>query len=189
MREVKKALRKELISRRRSMDTTIKQAADTAIFQLVKPLLDEADMVLTYISTEIEVDTRQLMRYCFDNGIAVATPVSGVSELAFYPVSGFDDVAEGRFGILEPVRRSHTVTVTERTLCIVPALCADGEGLRLGYGRGYYDRFLSTFSGKSAILCYSRFRRDVPSEPHDKRADITIFENEITYTNRTNKEA
>lgn len=189
MREVKKALRRELIARRRSMRVEEKQVADAAIFERLMPLLDNADMVLTYISTEIEVDTRRLMRYCFENNIPVAAPVSGDSELTFYPVAGFDDVSEGRFGILEPVRRAEAAVCTERTVCIVPALCADGEGLRLGYGRGYYDRFLADFCGKSVILCYGTFRMEVPAEPHDKRADLTVFEDKITYTSRTNKEA
>ncbi len=181
MREVKKSLRKELISRRRNMEISEKQAADRAIFELVKPLIDKADSVLTYISTEIEVDTHLLMQYCFDNGIRVAAPVSGDSELTFYEVKSFDDVSEGRFGISEPTDRSREFSPTAGTLCIVPALCADEKGLRLGYGRGYYDRFLSSFEGTSAILCYSGFRMEVPSEPHDKRADITVFDDKIIY--------
>ena len=176
MQEVKRALRKQLIERRNQMQPDEKQLMDESIFGQLKPLLSEADAVLTYVSTAIEVDTRKLLEYCFDNGITVATPVSGDSELFFYQIRCMEDLAVGRFGIYEPVKRVQPFVCTDRTLCIVPALCADGKGLRLGYGRGYYDRFLDGFIGKSVIVCYSSFRMEVPSEPHDKKADVTIFD-------------
>ena len=176
MQEVKKTLRKELISRRKAMDTSIRKAADKSILAQLKPLIDAADSVLTYVSTEIEVDTQSVLEYCFETGKRVAVPVSGDSELFFYEIKGFSDLALGRFSIMEPVCRDAVFTGDEKSLCIVPALCADGDGLRLGYGKGYYDRFLSSFSGRSVIVCYSDFRMQVPSEPHDVRADMTIFD-------------
>ncbi len=166
------------------MQSEKKEQADEIIFSLVRPFLDEADMVLTYVSTDIEVDTRRIIQYCFENNIKVATPVSGENELYFYPVASFSELAEGRFGILEPVAREHEAVCSGDTLCIVPALCADGSGARLGYGRGYYDRFLSDFQGRSVILCYSDFRMDVPAEEHDVKADITVFDDQYLYTKR-----
>lgn len=176
MQEIKKALRSELISRRKAMNSSDKQRADESIFQQLKPLVDRADSVLTYVSTDIEVDTRRLLEYCFGTGKRVAVPVSGDTELFFYEIKSFDDLAIGRFSIMEPVSRDVIFTGGRDSLCVVPALCADGTGLRLGYGRGYYDRFLSSFGGESVIICYSDFRMQVPNEPHDVRADMTIFD-------------
>lgn len=174
MREIKKQLRRELKAKRAAMDLQEKSAADERIFEQLKPYAEKASGVFCYVSTEIEVDTRRFLRFCFERGIPVAVPVSGDTELTFCKISSFSDLAEGRFGILEPaikVPAEHD----ENTLCVVPALCADGEGLRLGYGKGYYDRFLSGFRGTSVIICYEDFRMEVPTEPHDKRADITLF--------------
>lgn len=179
MQEVKRQLRKELIAKRRAMPPEEKSAADKAVYERLKPLIDRADSVFVYVSTEIEVDTRQVMQYCFDKGIPVATPVSGETELFFYPVRSFEELAKGRFGIMEPIYRDTEMQFTEKSLCIVPALCADGNGYRLGYGRGYYDRFLERFSGQSVIICYSTFRMEVPAEPHDKQADFTIFDDTL----------
>lgn len=176
MQEIKSALRKELIARRREMSAECKAARDEDIFRRLLPLLEGADSVLTYVSTEIEVDTRRVLDFCFSRGIPVAAPVSGDTELTFYEIKGFSELAEGRFGISEPINRDTPFEGGEAALCIVPALCADGEGLRLGYGRGYYDRFLERFSGSSVIICYSDFKMSVPSEPHDRRADFTIFD-------------
>ncbi len=175
MRELKKQLRKELISQRRAMDKDHKTLCDNDIWEQVKPLLDKVSAVFTYASTEIEVDTRQLINYCLEKGIPVALPVSGDTELSFYYIGSTNELISGRFGIDEPPT-DNPAYFNENTLCIVPALCADGSGLRLGYGRGYYDRFLSTFIGKSVILCYSSFKREVPTEEHDKKADLTIFD-------------
>ncbi len=176
MREVKKALRRELIARRRALDPAEKARADCDIFMQLLPLLSGVSAVFTYVSTPIEVDTRALIGRCLESGVPVAVPVSGDEELSFYYITDVSQLAEGRYGILEPADRTHPAAADERTLCIVPALCADGEGLRLGYGKGYYDRFLRGFSGRSVILCYDDFKRCVPAEPHDVRADMTIFD-------------
>lgn len=175
MRELKSLLRKELIAARRAMDRDTKAAADRDIFEQLKPFIDKADKVFIYASTDIEVDTRRAIDYCIECGIPVALPVSGDTELLFYFIDSVNELSKGRFGIDEPPRVK-PAAADEKTLCVVPALCADGEGFRLGYGRGYYDRFLDRFHGTSVILCYSACRREVPAEPHDKRADHTIFD-------------
>lgn len=176
MQEVKRSLRKQLIAKRREMLSAVKNAADENIFLQLVPLLASADIVFTYVSTEIEVETRRLIQYCFDNNVRVAVPVSGDTELDFYEIHAFAELDIGRYGILEPSDMSSTAAATERSLCIVPALCADGNGYRLGYGKGYYDRFLSRFPGKSVIICYSDHKMTVPTETHDKKADLTIFD-------------
>ena len=174
MRELKQALRKELIAQRRTMNAFEKQAADLDIFEQLKPFLDKAGTVFTYASTDIEVDTRRIIEYCMEHGIPTALPVSGDNELSFYYITSADELQKGRFNIDEPLKTSPAF-FDENTLCIVPALCADGQGARLGYGRGYYDRFLSVFNGTSVILCYKSFKREVPAEPHDMKAGYTIF--------------
>lgn len=174
MRELKRQLRRELIARRKAMNYAEKNAADLDIFEQIKPHLDKASSVFTYASTDIEVDTRRIIEYCLERCIPTALPVSGDSELSFYYIESTDELIKGKFNIDEP-QQHHSAAADKKTLCIVPALCADGEGLRLGYGKGYYDRFLSGFTGESVILCYKSFKRGVPAEPHDVKANFTIF--------------
>lgn len=172
--EEKKSLRKALIQRRKDIPADKKAQADLRIFESLKPLLEKCSSVFTYVSTEIEVDTRMLLDWCFENGKPVASPVTGDHELTFYLLHSMQDLAAGRFGIMEPVNRTAPAIPDEDSLCIVPALTCDKSGLRLGYGRGYYDRFLAGFPGKSVIICYSDFMGEVPAEPHDRRADAII---------------
>lgn len=174
MRELKRLLRRELIARRKAMSTAEKAAADLDIFEQIKPYLDKSSGVFTYASTDIEVDTRRIIAYCLERGIPTALPVSGDRELSFYYIESTDKLIKGKFNIDEPPQ-DYSAVADKNTLCIVPALCADGEGLRLGYGKGYYDRFLNGFTGKSVILCYKGFKRSVPAEPHDIKASFTIF--------------
>lgn len=176
MRELKKNLRKQLIAQRRNMELALKAAADMDIFEQLKPFLENASAVFTYASTEIEVDTRRLIEYCLNAGIPVALPRSGDEELDFFFIKDVNDLCFGRFCIDEPKEGCRPAKSEKTTLCIVPALCADGKGYRLGYGRGYYDRFLNKFEGTSIILCYNEFKREVPIEPHDVKADFTIFD-------------
>lgn len=172
--EQKKILRRQLIQRRREMPADVKAQADRIILEKLLPLAERSSAVFTYVSTAVEVDTRKLLEWCFQSGKPAAVPVSGDSELTFYPVTSFKGLAEGRFGIPEPLDRSRPAVPDRDSLCIVPALMCDREGYRLGYGRGYYDRYLSGFSGRSVIICYSGFVGDVPAEPHDRRADFVI---------------
>lgn len=152
-----------------------KSIADGSIFNQLIPFVEQADEVFCYASTEIEVDTRRLIDYCLSHKIPVALPVSLEHELDFYYIDSTTELKKGRYGIDEPPK-DKPAFAGKGTLCIVPALCADGKGLRLGYGKGYYDRFLSNFEGKSVIICYKDFKREVPAEPHDVRAMFTIFD-------------
>lgn len=170
----KQALRRELIALRKALSAEERRAADDRIFAQVRPLLDRAGAVFTYVSTPFETDTRRIIGYCFEKGIPVAAPVSE-EMLRFYFIGRWEDLTEGRFNISEPINRDSEAVSDESSLCIVPALSADESGLRLGYGGGYYDRFLPGFRGRSAVISYNALRRTIPAEEHDIRADISIF--------------
>lgn len=157
------------------MDAAKKAAADESIFRQLVPLVNSAGNVFCYASTEIEVDTRRIIEYCLSNNIPVALPVSGESELSFYYIDNINELKKGRYNIDEPPI-SRPAYDGEKTLCIVPALCADKNGYRLGYGKGYYDRFLKSFKGKSVIICYKDFLCEIPKESHDMQTTFTVFD-------------
>lgn len=176
MRELKKALRRELIVRRKALAPKEKTRADFDICAQLIPLIASAETVFTYVSTPIEVDTMAIIDYCLLNDIPVAVPRCDDEEMTFYYIFAKEELKIGRYGIQEPQDLTRKAVPTKNALCIVPALCADGNGFRLGYGKGYYDRFLKDFLGKSVILCYEDFKREVPTEPHDIKAHMTIFD-------------
>lgn len=171
----KSELRKQLIARRKALDPISKAEMDKALFENVIscPEFRRARLVLAFVSTEIEVDTRRIIQYCFDTGKPVAVPISGDTELTFCIITDFSRLHMGRYGIYEPMPEN-AVSDFSDSICLVPALQFDKNNYRIGYGKGYYDRFLSGYKGFSAGLCYKSFIGEVPVDRFDHRVDIVI---------------
>jgi 5-formyltetrahydrofolate cyclo-ligase len=108
---------------------------------------------------------------------SIAFPISLTDSLTldFRTVSSLDELESGAYGIKEPREDSPKAILSERTLCVVPALAFDKQGFRLGYGKGYYDRFLKNFQGVSIGLCKDDFLADsLPTDKNDIPVDILI---------------
>lgn len=159
IRPIKKQMRSSCKEARRSMDKTFKANYDKKIQNKLLNLfvVREADVVLTYVSTPIEVKTLDFITTLLDQGKKVAVPkcLNDKGDMVFFLINSLDDLEDGFFGVREPNPETATkVTTTEKTVCIVPAFLFDEKGYRLGYGKGYYDRFLSEFEGKTVGICY-----------------------------------
>ena len=117
----------------------------------------DADILLLYFPTRSEPDLTLLAHLALRDGKQVAFPISRTDSLTldFRIVTSLDELEAGAYGIFEPRESAPRATLTERTLCVVPALAVDRDGYRLGYGKGYYDRFLSSFVGRSLVAIHS----------------------------------
>lgn len=88
-------------------------------------------------------------------------------------------MVQAAFGIWEPGEDCPLLAREEIDLALVPALCYDRRGYRLGFGGGYYDRWLAGFAGVRVGLCRAAVLQDrVPTEPHDSRVDLLLTEGE-----------
>ncbi|MBQ7835398.1 MAG: 5-formyltetrahydrofolate cyclo-ligase [Ruminiclostridium sp.] len=176
----KKELRKELLSRRRNMDKAYKQSCDNLIYHKLIGCAEiiAADTVLTYISTEIEVDTVKFIETMLKKGKTVAVPRCEGKNMRFIRINGFDSLKKGAFGILEPVGNDE-VTDFKSSVCITPALSFNRDGYRLGYGGGYYDRFSADYSGIMIGICYEDFVDEIPVEEFDRPVSILITDKEM----------
>lgn len=137
----------------------------------------KADKVFAYWSVGSEVDTRKIIEDALSCGKRVALPKCSDSQgnMKFYYIDSLSDLTEGMYGISEPSGDVCADDYTADSLCLVPALCFDVDGYRLGYGKGYYDRFLSRFKGISIGLAYEECLTDfLPRDKYDKRADYII---------------
>lgn len=189
LREEKKKLRRRFKEIRFRMPPVDKAEKDKKIFKRITELwsFKEAGTVFTYVSTPIEVDTKAMIVELLRTGKKVAVPycIEHTYEMDFYYINNFDlDLAPRTFGVLEPKpERCIRVTDFSNSVCIVPALAYDLKGYRLGYGKGYYDRFLNKFSGITIGFIYSDCV--VPHLPHgryDKNVDILISEKYVKPT-------
>ena len=115
--------------------------------------------LLIYYSTAIEVDTHAIINRAFADGKRVAFPVCRENgEMDFYIAESIDELFPDAYGIPAPEAQApRLVDSFEDTLCVVPALAYDLSGFRLGFGKGYYDRYISRTGVKTIGLCYECF--------------------------------
>ena len=162
-----------------------KQAADARILRRVTGLHESASCgtVLTYVSKPIEVDTIALIERALADGKRVAAPrcVEGRREMEFFLIHSLEDLAAQTFGVLEPVReRCVLLEDFEGSICIVPALAYDRRGYRLGYGAGYYDRFLSQYTGpKIGVIYAHNLRPRLWHGRYDVPVDLIVTESRL----------
>lgn len=192
IKEIKTGLRQKYRGIRESLSPPQKLQLDSDIQSRLLSLREysKEDTVFTYISKALEVDTLAIVRAAWANHKKVAAPrcVPGTRDMEFYYIRSMEDLAPGTFGVLEPVpERCEQVTDESHGFCLVPGFGFDVQGFRLGYGRGYYDRFLSRFGGFTVGICYSScVQWNLPHGYYDRAVDLLVTEK---YVRKTSKQA
>ncbi len=185
----KQELRKSLLDRRSKLSGAFREEAAEAIFRKIEklPAYTLADKLLIYVSNEQELSTRRLLSYALDTGREVYCPrcVPGGNDMVFRRVRSLSDLKKGSFGLLEPDMTCEAGSFTDQSLCVTPALAFDRQGYRIGYGRGYYDKFFCTFPGIKLGLCYEGFLLDdVFRDGSDVPVDVIMTEKKLVYPDK-----
>ncbi len=159
--------------KRASFSAEQKKEWDRAIVENIaaSPQFDAADTVLLYAPIGSEINLLLLVRIARERGKRVAFPRSDTQTktLTFYELLPDARLNAGAYNIPEPPADAPTATLTEHTLCILPALTFAPNGARLGYGGGFYDRFLDGFQGVCVGAVYEALLvRALPTEAHDR---------------------
>lgn len=145
---------------------------------LSQPLLAACSSILLYYGVGAEPDTAQLLEPLSRLHKRLALPrclPGGGMEARLY--SGNDRLSPGPFGIPEPEETCPIVKREDLSLILVPGLCFDAQGHRLGHGGGYYDRYLAGFSGLTVALCRDGLVfSSLPVEGHDRPVDVLLTE-------------
>lgn len=178
----KAALRRRLISEQENMNAETRERSDRALFARLRELREfrEASSVFLYVGIGAEPDTAILIPELTAAGKRVSVPLCrGGGEMETRLIRSSEELRPGRFGILEPEEETPRLSPQAVDFILVPALCFDREGFRLGRGGGYYDRYLANTSAFSAGLCRGIFLREhLGRLEHDKRVNAVITENE-----------
>ena len=159
LRLYKKEIRQQMRKIRREMPKEVAERKDQAIYERLISMEQyrAAKTVVAYVSKELEVDTLRLLKKAWGDGKQVAVPrcVENTRLMNMHLITGMEDLQEGAYGILEPREDLPILQKTKNAICIVPAFCNDFRGYRVGYGGGYYDRYLSGFEGVKIGINYS----------------------------------
>lgn len=179
----KKALRKALLDERKAMDYMLKHQLDGDIFNrlIALPQFKSAKCVLVYFSLSFEVSTLNIINYCLENEKELALPVIRNGKMTFHRITSGTQVVMGNMNIYEPVEGSPQIVEFKDSVCLVPGLAFSENGFRIGFGGGYYDRFLDGFGGISIGLVYEDFIREIPIEKHDIAVNFLITGKRIQY--------
>ncbi len=138
--------------------------------------------LFAFVSSDIEVDTIEIIKRALADGKQVAVPkcTDKTGHMEFYCINSLDDLKEGYFSLLEPDTDICKKAEDYDGLCIVPGLCFDYQGFRIGFGKGYYDRFLQNFKGTTVGICYSKcVEKELPRGAYDKSVDIVVTDKYI----------
>jgi 5-formyltetrahydrofolate cyclo-ligase len=193
IKKQKDDIREEYKERRSSMSPEEKFVRDEAICRAAEGLVSfrYAEFVLLYAATPDEIDVFPLARTALAKGKKVLFPRCDkkTHTMQYHIVESADALTAGAYGILEPsadapVWHADHTEADAHPVCIVPGLVFDRAGYRVGYGKGYYDRYLSTFPGVRVGTVYADcVLAQIPRGRFDLSVDVLVTEKGVRAVN------
>ena len=148
----------------------------------------DAATVFCYVSTDSEPDTHILLKQALEQGKTVLVPKCvSRTEMVTVRIRSLEELKTGTWGIMEP--EGNEVWSGQIDLAVVPCVAVTKNGVRLGHGAGYYDRFLQESKVKKICLCYAeRVFEKIPCGQTDIRMDAVVTPNETYIIKRKEEE-
>lgn len=173
--DAKRAMRAELRERRQQRTDAAREAAANGVKAQLDALIARtgAGSVSCYLSTPTEPGTHAFIRDAVARGIRVLLPITRVDGLLDWAVADPEgELAEGLFGVPEPVGGVLSpLAVNDVDLLIIPAAAVDRSGMRLGWGRGYFDKTIGSMAACPpvyAVVFDTELVDEVPRDVHDQ---------------------
>lgn len=173
--DAKRALRAELRERRQLLSESARDAAAQGVTAQLDALVERvgARSISCFLSTTTEPGTREFVAGAVARGIRVLLPVTRNDGLLDWAVATPDlDITEGLYGLPEPVGELlGPIAVGDVDLLVIPAAAVDRSGMRLGWGRGFFDKTIGSMEGCPpvyAVVYDSEILDDVPRDVHDQ---------------------
>lgn len=176
--------------KRKAIPDNIKRELDSAVCRAAVNMASfrYADIVLLYAATHDEINIDEIANEALKRGKKIAYPRCNkeTHTMTYHYVSSLSELSPDSYGINEPPKDAPVYTPesdTATALCFVPGLVYDKAGYRIGYGKGFYDRYLSSFSGCSIGVVYSdSILPAVPRGRYDVSVDILLTEKGVKLT-------
>ncbi|MDU4515786.1 5-formyltetrahydrofolate cyclo-ligase [Streptococcus mitis] len=166
---MKSELRKQVLQEMKALSQEQKQALDQTLTErlLHHPFYQEAKVIATYLSFPHEFQTQELIEQALKDGKKVLIPKTYPKGRMEFVVYNPQQLVKTSFGLLEPKGELEVVEASQIDLIHVPGLAFTTEGCRIGYGGGYYDRYLEHFTGHTLSTIYPCQVQDFITENHD----------------------
>jgi 5-formyltetrahydrofolate cyclo-ligase len=185
----KKKTRQRVLQQRRAFSATEKTPAEQRMLKFLQSwdVFRQAKTIHIFISKTDEPDTSPIIESAWESGKTVAVPcvVPESFELFHSQLKSFEDLSSGALGVLEPSPEGRIAMNPESfDLVIIPGVAFDRQGGRLGYGKGYYDRFLEQTTAFRLALAFNfQVLEKVPTEKHDVPMNGILTESGIIEVN------
>ena len=166
---MKSKLRKQVLQEMKALSQEKKQAMDLALTErfLHHPFYHEAKTIATYLSFPHEFQTQELIEQALKDDKKVLIPKTYPKGRMDFVLYDPQQLVKTSFGLLEPQGDLEVMDASRIDLIHVPGLAFTTEGYRIGYGGGYYDRYLENFAGQTMSTIYPCQIQNFNSEDHD----------------------
>ena len=186
----KKKVREEIIKKRNKFSLEIKKEYDELIFkQLINSdIYNKSKKIFTYVSFGSEVDTKGFIEYALSDNKEIYVPKSDKvnKEMIAIKINSLSNMNVDNWGILEPKDVDKNKIGKEFDLIIMPGVAFDRYGNRIGYGGGYYDKYISQIedlSNRISLAYDFQVVKSIESETHDIKVNGIITNNEFIIIN------
>ena len=184
IKKEKDELRAKYLAARVEMDESVRRERDAAVCKYAVGLMSfrYAEYVLLYAAKDCEINVNEIAKAAWKQGKKVAFPRcdKATHTMKYHIVSSLDELSVDSYGIEEPSEDApiyDPASDVGSAVCFVPGLLYDKSGFRLGYGKGFYDRYLSAFAGSKIGVVYSDYIMDtVPRGRFDVTVDVLLTE-------------
>lgn len=177
----KEQLRLKMRELRRNLSHEFICDASNKITKNTLSFIDKPAVVMVYLNAFNEPDTLNIINYLISENIKIVVPISNTENntLSLSYITDMDNLKKGAYGIYEPIIVNQAF-VDEIDIALIPGIAFSKNGDRLGFGKGYYDKFLSDFKGIKIGLCYDfQICDEIPVSSHDIKMDAIITEKRI----------
>lgn len=169
----KEKLRKIYRLIRKNIDN--KDLKDKTIYQKIinNKYVLESDLVLIYVSNDEEINTLNIIDHLLNTKL-VAVPKIEDGQMNFYFIKSLNELKKGYFNILEPTTKNKVMNFNN-AVCITPGICYSYSKYRIGYGKGFYDRFFNKNNVYKIGLCYKEcLTNEIFNDEYDIKVDEII---------------
>lgn len=179
----KATLRKQMLAKRQAISSQQRQEINHGLWMSLQQdtIFLQSQAVFFFFAVQDEFATQEMITYCLQQGKTVCIPRCGTAHsMRALAITSLAQLEPAAYGIPAPNKDCTEISPKALDYIVVPCLCADTLGYRLGYGGGFYDRYLAQTNAVTAVLCPKDFLLPmVPHDMYDQRCQKIITESGV----------